>query len=170
MHARTACGIADRRIVTGFAEVSEILWRERELLDMLLFKLESEQLLLKTGDVRWLSRATREIELVLEQLRLTELTRALEIAALVTSLHLPPDPTLATLAEVAPSPWGDLFRAHRAAFVSLVAEVTDFAEANRQALEEACRTTEERLIALGAEELAGFGFPRQVASWDRQSS
>lgn len=151
--------------MTGFAEVSEILWRERELLDMLLFKLESEQLLLKTGDVRWLSRATREIELVLEQLRLTELTRALEVAALATSLNLPLDPTLAALADVAPSPWGDLLHAHRAAFVSLVAEVTDFAEANRAALKAACGATEHRLVALGAEELAGFGIPRQIASW-----
>ncbi len=89
----------------GFAEVSDILWRERELLDVLLFKLETEKLLLDAGELRWLSRSTREIELVLEQLRLTEINRAIEVDALATQLGLPSDSTLTALAEAAPSPW-----------------------------------------------------------------
>ena len=83
----------------GFAEVSDILWRERELLDVLLFKLETEKLLLDAGELRWLSRSTREIELVLEQLRLAEMNRAVEVAALATQLGLPADSNLAALAD-----------------------------------------------------------------------
>lgn len=153
--------------VTGFAEVSDILWRERELLDVLLFKLESEQLFLGTGDVRWLARSTREVELVLEQVRLTELTRAVEVAALATQLGLSPDATLAGLAEVAPSPWGELFLAHRAAFRTLTDEIALLAEANRDALHAACETAERSLLALGAGELAGYVVPRQLPVSDR---
>jgi len=148
--------------VTGFAEVSDILWRERELLDVLLFKLETEKLLLDAGELRWLSRSTREIELVLEQLRLAEVNRAIELDALATQLRLPSDSTLAALAEAAPSPWGELFRAHRTAFHSLTAQVDALAEANRAALDVACSSAEATLVALGAADLAGYPIPRQL--------
>ena len=39
--------------------LSLILWRERDLLETLLFKLEEEQLLLANGRTRWLMRAHR---------------------------------------------------------------------------------------------------------------
>ena len=39
----------------GLSEVSNILWRQRQLLELLLFKLEEEQLVLKSGSTRWLA-------------------------------------------------------------------------------------------------------------------
>ena len=39
----------------GLSDVSNILWRERQLLELLLFKLEEEQLVLASGRARWLS-------------------------------------------------------------------------------------------------------------------
>ena len=53
----------------GLAEVSTVLWTERELLELLLFKLEEEQLVLASGRTRWLAHATREVEMVIEQIR-----------------------------------------------------------------------------------------------------
>jgi len=44
----------------GAHELSALLWRERELLDVLQFTLEVEQLLLTTGNTRWLNRASTE--------------------------------------------------------------------------------------------------------------
>ena len=41
-------------------DLSNLLWRERELLELLVFKLEEEQLLLTAGKSRWLPQATRE--------------------------------------------------------------------------------------------------------------
>ncbi|HEY8728599.1 MAG TPA: flagellar export chaperone FlgN [Acidothermaceae bacterium] len=145
----------------GFAEVSDILWRERELLDVLLFKLQTEKLLLDAGELRWLSRSTREIELVLEQLRLAEINRAIEVDALATQLGLPLHSNLAALASAAPSPWGDLFRAHRTAFHSLTAQIDALAEANRASLDAACSTAEITLVGLGAADLADQPIPRQ---------
>ena len=36
----------------GLAELSSILWRERDMLELLLFKLEEEQLVLAAGRTR----------------------------------------------------------------------------------------------------------------------
>ena len=134
--------------MSGFAEVSDILWRERELLDLLLFKLDSERLLLRSGSVHWLGRSTHEVDLVLEQLRLVEITRALEVDDLAAQLGMQPGATLSDLAAAAPTPWAELFQAHRAAFRTLIEEVTDLAEANQRALLEACVTSERKLAAL----------------------
>ena len=38
-------------------DLSSVLWRERELLETLLFKLEIEQLVLASGRTRWLAPA-----------------------------------------------------------------------------------------------------------------
>jgi len=137
--------------VADFAELSDLLWHERELLDLLVFKLESERLLLEAGAVRWLARSTREVDLVLEQLGLTEVTRALEVDAVAEQLGLPSNAGLAELADAAPSPWGELFHAHRAAFRTMIVEITDLAEANRIALTDACASSERVL--------------REVAAW-----
>ena len=134
--------------MSGFAEVSDILWRERELLDLLLFKLDSERLLLRAGSVQWLARSTHEVDLVLEQLQLVEVTRALEVDDLAAQLGMHPGATLSELAAAAPTPWAELFQAHRAAFRTLIEEVTDLAETNQRALREACVTSERRLATL----------------------
>lgn len=133
----------------SFAEVSDILWRERELLDVLLFKLGQERLLLSEGGqdaVRWLARASHEIDLVVEELRLADLTRAVEVDALASELGLDPAPTLAKLAEVASPPWNDLFAAHRSAFEALVRQVRIAAEDNRHRLEAAANDLEQSLL------------------------
>lgn len=140
----------------GFAEVSDILWRERELLDVLLFKLEEEQLLLAAGRVRWLARATREVELVLEQIRLTELTRSVEVDAVAASVGLEPGASLSNLSEVAPEPWNELFRAHRNAFLTLTTEISALAEANRDFVSSAYHSTQETLRAIGAVSADGY--------------
>jgi hypothetical protein len=140
----------------GLAEVSDILWRERELLDVLLFKLEEEQLLLAAGRVRWLSRATREVEIVLEQLRLTELTRSIEVDAVASGLGLEPNPSLTALVDAAPPEWADLLRAHRTAFLTLTHEITALAEANREFVSSAYHAARETLLAFGGGRVDGY--------------
>lgn len=143
--------------MAGFAAVSDVLWRERELLDMLIFKLDQERLLLADGNVRWLARATHEIDLVLEQIRLTELTRAIEVDALAAELGLPPAPTLAALADAAPSPWGELFAAHRIAFAALSEQIDACAWSNRATLDAAWHSAQQNLLALSAGGASGGG-------------
>lgn len=153
----------------GVNDLSTLLWRERELLELLLFKLEEEQLVLASGRTRWLARATREVEVVLDQIRRAELLRAAEVDAAATALGLVPGPSLTQLAEACDEPWRTLLREHRAAFLTMTAEITALAEANRDLLTAGQRAAREALLSFGGEDLSTYspaGIP--VAAGTRQ--
>ena len=133
----------------GLADLSSILWRERELLELLLFKLEEEQLVLAGGRSRWLAHATREVEMVLDQIRRTEVVRAAEVEAIGIQLGLGSNASLTALADASPAPWNDLLQQHRKAFLTLTAEVSALAEANRDLLTTSQRAVRETLLAVG---------------------
>ena len=118
--------------VASLSELSTVLWRERELLELLLFKMVEEQLLLAAGRSRWLGRATHEVEIVLQEIRKAELTRALEVAAVAEMLGLGPDPSLRELADAAGSPWNEIFDDHRQAFLVATDTIAAMAETNRE--------------------------------------
>ncbi|MCI2240633.1 flagellar protein FlgN [Paenibacillus sp. TRM 82003] len=132
----------------GLAEVSGILWKERELLELLLFKLEEEQLVLASGRTRWLAHATREVEFVMDQIRSTEVLRAAEVDAVAAELEIEAGPSLNALAAAAPEPWGELLRGHRDAFLTLTAEIQALADANRDLLSSGARALRETLLGL----------------------
>src|SRR5580765_4260303 len=92
----------------ALSDVSNILWRERQLLELLQFKLEEEQLVLLNGKNRWVAHATREVEMIIEQLREVELQRAMAVNSASRELGLDGEPTLRELAAVAPAPWNNL--------------------------------------------------------------
>jgi hypothetical protein len=135
--------------IVSLDEVSSILWRERELLELLVFKLEEEQLVLASGRTRWLSRATREVEMVLVEIRSTELLRAVAVDAVAVEFNLSPNPSLTVLADATPEPWHTLLTGHRRAFLELTAEVSQLAEGNKSFLTRGQRATTETLLALG---------------------
>ena len=99
--------------------LSLVLWRERELLDMLQFKLEVEQLVLASGRSRWLMRAAREVEAVLETIRETEVLRAVAADEAAASIGMTSNPSLSALAEAAGEPWSTILTEHRDAFISV---------------------------------------------------
>jgi len=138
----------------SLTEVSSILWRERELLELLQFKLEEEQLLLAAGKTRWLSHATREVEMVLEQIRRAELGRAVEVEGIAVALGLPDNPSLRELAEAAPAPWGQILNDHRAAFLAASQEIAALAQANKDLLSTGYRSARETLLSLSEPEVA----------------
>lgn len=128
--------------------LSEALWRERRLLEMLLFKLEEEQLVLTAGRSRWLPQATREVEAVLDEIRSAEIARAVEVEDVAASLGVSPAASLGELAEAAPAPWDELLRSHRDAFASLTSEIGRLADDNRELLAMSHRATQETLATL----------------------
>ncbi|GAA4344830.1 flagellar export chaperone FlgN [Angustibacter luteus] len=132
----------------GLAEVSTVLWTERELLELLLFKLEEEQLVLASGRARWLAHATREVEMVIEQIRGAELSRAVAVDELAAELGLLPGPSLTALADAAPAPWSEMLRDHRQAFLDLTDEISQISKSNRELLLQAARTSREVLMGV----------------------
>jgi hypothetical protein len=144
----------------GLREVSAILWRERHLLELLLFKLDEEQLVLAAGRTRWLPRATREVEMVLEEIRQTELDRAVEVSRVALDLGLPSGASLRQLAECAPEPWQGILVEHRSAFLSLTDEITTLVQTNRELLVRGQKAVRDVLSSLGdgrVEVGAGYG-------------
>lgn len=129
-------------------ELSAVLWRERELLDQLLFKLTEEQLLLTSGNTRWLHHATREVEKVLESMQLTHLERDLRVGGVAEEFGVPGETQLARLVEAAPVPWREIFAAHHSALNDLVGQIRQIQQANLQFTHSLSRSTQETLSSL----------------------
>lgn len=133
----------------GLSEVSNILWRERQLLELLLFKLEEEQLLLANGRTRWLSHAAKEIEDVLDAIRMAELARAVEVESLAGEFGLPDNASLRELAASAPAPWAHILDEHRQAFLVSTEEINGVAASNRELIARGQRDVHDALAWLG---------------------
>jgi hypothetical protein len=116
-------------------DVSNILWRERNLLELLAFKLDSERLLARAGRTRWLAMADHEVERVLAELKAVELERGIQVQAVADLLGLDAAPTLQSLAESAPGEWAGILADHRRALLVLAREVDRSARHNRRRIE-----------------------------------
>jgi hypothetical protein len=104
--------------------ITAVLEREQELLDILLFKLIETRLILESGELRFLSRATREVERARARAREVDLVRATIVAQRAAGS------TLRELASQAPEPWPTILRDHHECLVSLVAEIEVTAHRN----------------------------------------
>ncbi len=129
-------------------ELSAVLWRERELLETLLFKLEVEELVLATGRTRWLPSAAREIEEVLDAIREVELLRTVRADEVAAELGLERDPSLREIAEASEEPWRTIWLDHRESFTSVAAEITAMAENNRELLTAGYQAAKATLLAM----------------------
>ncbi|WP_210479821.1 flagellar export chaperone FlgN [Naasia sp. SYSU D00948] len=130
-------------------ELSTLLWRERELLELLLFKLEEEQLLLTAGKAKWLPFATREVEQVLARLRKAGIERTVESESVAAAWGAHEGATLRELIRVAPSDaWRDILSSHLTALTGLTAQIADIRDANLTYLRAASRSTQETLANL----------------------
>jgi hypothetical protein len=136
----------------GAQELSTVLWRERELLELLMFKLEEERLLLTSENNKWLPFATREVEQVLERLRESGLERAMCIETLSAEWGTGDDPTLRAIIAAAPTDaWRDNFQGHLQALTALASSIAELRDANMQYLRAASRATQETLANLSAD-------------------
>ena len=133
----------------SYEELSRLLWRQRRLIETLLFKLEVERLLLATGKIRWLDAATVEVGVVLDQIRHEDLAReALPLAVIRRELQLDADATLTDIIEAAPEPWGEIFKDHQIALLAHISEVEAAAASNRELLQRGLRATQTFLSSL----------------------
>ncbi|MCU1525344.1 MAG: FlgN family protein [Microbacteriaceae bacterium] len=133
-------------------ELSACLWRERELLDLLAFKLEEEQFLLTSGKSRWLQYATREVEQVMERLRNAGLARTVEAAIVAAEWGADENVTLRELVAKAPAgPWADIFAAHLAALTEQTSQIKELRDLNEHYLRTAIRFIQEAQVDGGTE-------------------
>ena len=128
--------------------LSQILWRERELMEGLQYALEVEQLILASGRNRWLMRAATDVESVLDTLRKTEVLRAVVADEVANTLGLGPNPSLKELAARGGEPWVEILGDHRDAFVKMTQAITELADTNRDLITSGYRSARETLLAM----------------------
>jgi flagellar biosynthesis/type III secretory pathway chaperone len=130
-------------------DLAAVLWRQREHLERLVYRLECEQLLLAAGRTRWLATATAEVESSLEELRVIEIQRAAIADRACQEIGLPPDARLEELAGTAAPPWTGVLLEHRQALITLVGELSALAETNQQLMTAGLKAVESSLENLG---------------------
>lgn len=136
----------------GPEDLSTLLWRERGLLDLLVFKLEEENLILTSGKTRWLDNATREVSHVAQRLRTTSLERAAVASAVASSWGLADDAGLLDLADGAPAgPWQEIFTDHHRSMMVTVEQIRSLRDSNVQFLTAGLRSTQETAATLATE-------------------
>jgi hypothetical protein len=129
-------------------KLSLILWRERELLELLAYRLELEKLVLSSGNSKWLGRANREVEDVLVTLRETEVLRAMATDEAAAEVGLDPNPGLSTLAEAADEPWRTILFDHREAFLVITRQIADLSDETKGLITTGYRSAQETLLAI----------------------
>ncbi|WP_104086844.1 flagellar protein FlgN [Arthrobacter sp. GMC3] len=136
----------------GPQELTAALWRERELLDLLVFKLEEEHLVLASGKSRWLDHATREVEHVMTRLRVTSLERTTIASAVALQWGLPEDASLQELSAAGGAgPWAEILGSHLAALSGAVDQVRTLRDTNLQFLREGLRSAQETMATVVAD-------------------
>ncbi len=129
-------------------KLSQVLWRERELLESLIYRLEVEQLVMSTGRTRWLLRAAQDVQSVLDVVRETEMLRAVAVDEVAEQLGLGPTPSLQSLIEASDEPWSSILADHRDAFIRITADVVTMADTNRELITAGIRSARETLLNL----------------------
>lgn len=124
------------------------LTREQYLLEVLLYKLEVEQLLLAAGRTERLHMATKDLEAVLARIQEAELGRSIEVDSATAELSLPPGASLREIAEAAPAPWDAILTEQRVSLLRVLADVRDLGDVNRDLLTSSRRAVQETLMSL----------------------
>lgn len=130
-------------------DLAAVLWRQRELLEFLAYRLECEQLLLAAGRTRWLATATTEVEVVLDELAVIEMQRGAVSDAAAAELGLPSGASLEEIAGTAQPPWTEVLLEHRGALIAISTELSAMAEASRTMTSAGLAAVEQTLASLG---------------------
>ncbi len=129
----------------ALSNLSAGLWRIQELLELLTYKLEVQQVLIEAGRSRWMGRSTREIDLVLQEMREAELMRAVDAGPVCDALGLPADTPLSEIAKAAPPPWDQVLDEHRASLTMTTSELSTLSRSNSEMLEISYRAVQDAL-------------------------
>ncbi|HEY6795730.1 MAG TPA: flagellar export chaperone FlgN [Kineosporiaceae bacterium] len=130
-------------------DLAAVLWRQRELLERLVYRLECEQLLVAAGRTRFLGIATAEVESLLDELRVVEVQRAAMADLVAAEVGLDAGVSLEEIAGSVQPPWTEVFVEHRHALLTLAAELSALAETNRHLMAAGLTAVEQAMAGLG---------------------
>jgi hypothetical protein len=131
-------------------DLAAVLWRQRELIERLCYRLECEQLLLASGRMTRLPLAIAEVESAVLDLQVLELQRALAADHASLELELPIGSGLQDLAAAAEPPWTEVFLEHRSALIALTSELKMMADTSKQMVSGGMAALETAINSLGS--------------------
>ena len=115
------------------AELADTLWYERRLLEYLLFKLVSANLVLIADDRRFVGPAIAEVDAVMAEIRRAEDQRSDVVADVAAEFGVAPAAVgLEFLVANAPDALRATFEDHRTVFMNLVNEIEILTKENRR--------------------------------------
>lgn len=157
-------------LVDLLSQLSRTLWRQRGLVEVLLYRLEVQQLVLTAGRTRWIDASAREVEDAVIDVRLEELVRAAQVSALAPALRIDPAASLSAIAAAAPEPWDHILREHQAAFLGMISAAEVISRDNIELLDRGLVDTRAFLDAIhqdptpvGGSTATGRGLRRTAA-------
>ena len=130
-------------------DLAAVLWRQRELLERLVYRLECEQLLMAAGRTRFLRQATAEVEALLDELAVVELQRAAIADRVARDTGLDDGASLEEIAGSVQPPWTEVLIEHRNALLTLTAELSALADTNRHLMAAGLKAVEQAMASLG---------------------
>jgi len=106
-------------------ELTDVLDRERRLLEMVLFKLVEARHLLVADEARFLPWASAELERAVERVREATLLRAVVAQRVAVAHGLPAESTLMMLLAQADEPFAAILAEQQEALHRLIGEIRD---------------------------------------------
>lgn len=140
--------------------LSSQLERECGLMELLLFKLQQEHLMLAAGQDRWLHHATAEVNLVMEELHQASATRTATAIGLALEAGLTSHATLGQLSQSAAADapqWSAMLESQREHLRDLLGQIEHVGRINREILASRLSVTRDALVMLGEAPAVGYG-------------
>lgn len=117
------------------ADLTRTLWQQRRLLERVRYHMKVQELILAGTDDWMLTFAVNDVEGLLRAASEVEAARVEITQDLGFALGLGANPSLQTLVDVAPDPFGAMLDEHRAAFLELAGEITSISLNGRAQLQ-----------------------------------
>ena len=115
--------------------LTRALWQQRRLLERVRYHMKVQELILAGTDDWMLTFAVNDVEEVLRASAEVEAARVELTQDLGLALGLGANPSLQTLCDVVPDPYGPMLDEHRQAFMELASEITSISISGRAQLQ-----------------------------------
>ena len=117
------------------ADLTRTLWQQRRLLERVRYHMKVQELILGGTDDWMLTFAVNDVEGLLRAASEVEAARVEITQDLGFAFGLGANPSLQTLVDVAPDPFGTMLDEHRVAFLELAGEITSISLNGRAQLQ-----------------------------------
>ena len=113
-------------------ELSRTLWKQRSLIEMLQYRLETQQIMCLSMKAERLQIAVDEVGVAMDEIRRSERTRDAVVRRCAQLLGLPESASLSDIRSQVGEPWSSTLADHQEALLALVNESERLSAMNRE--------------------------------------